>query len=678
MNNTKNLSEKKEKEERDIFFSIKEKELNYRKYFEEYCKNMLSKENITNKNKKKTFLEQCVKNKVDSLLKLEINKITINSESLLTKIKTMFSEYGYNNSIKILTKRLLDIAETKYKNSKSKQIKNEKEKMNQNKNYILNKLEDTKLEGTKLELTNYELLYRLINALFDKKLSNKSKTTFQKYWMNLIQEEDLLKIKEDNEKNIIVKQKIIDERVKIIKKKEDIMKILKSVYRLKINKSIKNKREKISKELNYKIENINKFGLEIADISSSMNLATSFHNFSKKTYYICNFKQLKNIYKFTNIDEVSEKQINELSPFYYVNGIFCINPIVRTYINNSPGLNEALKKEISENKSSNTGIELVKLNPNNNKNFIDIDPMIKDIEKYNKKNSLLSKFFDKYILGIANETGINNINKKNRESEINSKNFNRFCDEYGSFIDTVIVVNEKGKVTFIHTKTEKSDGKKILTQYFKDQLQEQKMNGGGNIQVGGMDPLSIFILTVVAVSLVWALVFGCNDPNNKNDISIIMIIDYSSCVVVSTFMSTMAFLLSMVSLFYLGFIWGGILTFIFLGIRFIISKITIINPDRFSINQKNFKKMNKIIDESNYIEGDYKNEFKKYMRETEEKNTRQKIKRSMNNSLKEVLGIIVYSRYKLFKKKIEENKKQKKNQIPNSLTTKLINNPINQ
>jgi hypothetical protein len=585
----------------------------------------------------------------------------------------MFSEYGYNNSIKILTEKLTDIAATKYKNSKSKQIKNEKEKMNQNKNYILNKLEDTKLESTNNKLTNYELLYRLINALFGENLSNKSKTTFQKYWMDLIQKEDLLKIKEDNETNIKFKQKIMDERVKIIKKKEDIMKILKSVYRLKINKSIKNKREKISKELNYKIENINKFGLEIADISSSMNLATSFHNFSKKTYYICNFKQLKNIYKFTNIDEVSEKQINELSPFYYVNGIFCINPIVRTYINNSPGLNEALKKEISENKSSNTGIELVESKPNNKKNFIDIDPMIKDIEKYNNKNSLLSKFFDKHILGIANDNGIQENNKRN-SSEINSKNFDRFCDEYGSFIDTVIVVNEKGKVTFIHIKKEKSDGKKILTNYFN----EQKMNGGGNLQVGGMDPLSIFILGVIAISLVLALVL-CHDLNNNSDMTIIKIIDYSSCVVASTFMSTMTALLSTVSMVYLGFYLGGVLTFIFFGIRWIISKIPIINPDRFSINKKHFNKMNKIIDESNYIEGNYKNEFKKYMRETEEKNTRQKIKRSTgSNSLSETLGIIVYSRYKLFKKKIEENNKQKKNQIPNSLTTKLINNRINQ
>ena len=388
------------------------------------------------------------------------------------------------------------------------QMKYQEQKMNINKNYIL----------TKLESNNYNLLYRLINGLFDSKLSDKSKEKFEEY---LIQNPS---------------------------KKEDIMKILKSVYRLKLNKSIENKKVNIIRKLNSGIENKNKIQLlaEIKDISSHINLATSFHNFSKKTYYICNANQLKTNYKVDSVDKLSEKKIDELSPLYYVNGICCLNPLIRKYMNEAKGLKEGLKKEISKNQSSNNGIELVEAKQyNNNNNFIDIDQMIDNIEKYNNKNSILSKFFDKHILGIANEYGIHENNKKNKLSEnnnknklseINSKNFDRFCDECQSKIDTIVVV-ENGKITFIHTKTKKSDGVKIFQKYL-----QKKNISRNNIQVGGVTVIFEIAGLISICIAFFSSLYSCYDSNSNN----VNIKVYMYCCVISLFVSTILIIVTLI------------------------------------------------------------------------------------------------------------------------------------
>jgi hypothetical protein len=496
-------------------------------------------------------------------------------------------EEGRMNDSKQLTNYLVNKAankEVKKRENKNFQqiIRNRNSKDNENKNYILNKL----------EFHNYDLLYILINNLFDKKLSDKSRTKFEEYWEDLMQEEKNLKEEEDNlkeeednlkkEKNKLKKeedklekeeddkvlleikekiQKIIDKRIKIRETKKEIIKILKSVYRLKYNKSIEKERkekiignlkiinrlEKISKSENLKKtlnnevkESKNRLLSNVKDISSSIDLATSFHNFSKKTYYICNAGQLKKINNTNTIESISIGKINELSPLYYENGICCFNPLIRTYINGTEGLKEGLKNVSSKNKSQEYGIEMIEeTKQNNKKKYIDLIPIIANIEKYNNKNSILSKFFDKHILGIPDEYGIKENNKKNTK-EINSKNFDRFSDELGSYIDTIIVV-ENGEITYVHTKTEKSDGTKIFESYLKIK------SGGGNKQVGGLDVFSIVALICIVIGFFVSLRI-CYDRNDKENTTIVKILGYSYCVAVATFSIALGFLSA---LFYL-------------------------------------------------------------------------------------------------------------------------------
>jgi hypothetical protein len=419
------------------------------------------------------------------------------------------------NEAKKITKNLFNKAVNnavkKRENKKFKQIiTNRNSKDNKNKNYILNKL----------ELNDYDLLYRLINSLFDTNLSEPSKEKFQEY---LVENPD---------------------------KKQDIMIILKTVYRLKINKSIQNKKANIIRKLNFGIENKKNFGAEIGNLSLSMDLATSFHNFSKKTYYICNSQQLKKNYKVEDITTLSEDQIKIFSPIIIQNGITCFNPVIKKITANKEGLNQGLKDVISKNEESknekNTHLEIVPVESINTKSkkFINIDLMIENIDMFNHKNSILSKFFDKHIFGIANEHGIKSNNKKNIDSEINSYNFDVFCGEFKDLIDTIIVIEDgivrngvkkNGVVTFTHTKTRNTKGKEILKPYFKIKNEREYLN-----------PL---LLLLCIIPLFYSLK-ACYNSEDTGNTTIIKVQDYTVCVVLTTF-SIMLILLAIAFAIYM-------------------------------------------------------------------------------------------------------------------------------
>ena len=539
--------------------SIEEKILyNSEQKLKSYNRELSFTPNLLPENKKKLYEQK--KKELNKQAKLEIEELYLNKEK----------EKIVQNALKLYK-------DNKLENSRESQKKYEIQKMNINKNYIL----------TKLESNNYNLLYRLINGLFDSKLSDNSREKFNEYLL-----------KNPN-------------------KKEDIMKILKAVYRLKLNKSIENKKAKIINSLNSGIENKNQFLAEIKDISSHIDLATSFHNFSKKTYYICNANQLKKNYNVDSVDKLSEKQIDELSPLYYVNGICCFNPLLRTYMN-SKGVKEAITTEISKGNLSQGDVELVSSRSINNKNknsFIDTNDIIANIEKYNNKNSILSKFFDKHILGIANVDGIHENNKKNKKnkknklsennnknklSEINSKNFDRFCDECQSKIDTIVVV-ENGKITFIHTKTEKSDGIKILANYFSKHFSKPQ-NGGGNKQVGGVEPITT-TLALISVSIgFFAALITCFDSNGKNQ-TIIKIIKYPVCVVISTLISTMLLLVSFFFMIHSGVIGSStaiIIAGLSLGVGSGVKELMKTKKTEFVEENKKIKSVNEYLNEEEY------------------------------------------------------------------------------
>jgi hypothetical protein len=118
-----------------------------------------------------------------------------------------------NKYIKLKRNININKSEKTYKSTIKEQIEFNKKKNDNTTNYILSTFKET----------NYDLLYRLINSLFDKNLNEESKKNFKKYLENNPD------------------------------KKEDIIKILKSVYRLQNNKFItKNeiKKNEIKNNLN--------------------------------------------------------------------------------------------------------------------------------------------------------------------------------------------------------------------------------------------------------------------------------------------------------------------------------------------------------------------------------------------------------------------------------------------
>ena len=475
------------------------------------------------------------------------NKKERELSAINTELKTL------ENNIKSIDNGFVDEAVKKREIINFKKIIiNRNSKDNQNRNYILNKLEPN----------NYNLLYDLINNLFDEKLSEKSKEKFQEYLS-----------KEENPD-----------------KKRHIMKILKSVYRLKYNNSIekkrkeriienaeslkgikkiistnteiqkkikqnKNKNKNETSNLEEKLKNqLQKYKISILanvkDISSHIDLATSFHNFSKKTYYICNSQQLKKNYNVADITTLSEDQIRIFSPIIIQNGITCFNPVIKKITANKEGLNQGLKDVISKNEESknkkNTHLEIVPVESINTKSkkFINIDLMIENIDMFNHKNSILSKFFDKHIFGIANEHGIKSNNKKNIDSEINSYNFDVFCGEFKDLIDTIIVIEDgivrngvkkNGVVTFTHTKTRNTKGKEILKPYFKIKNEREYLN-----------PL---LLLLCIIPLFYSLK-ACYNSEDTGNTTIIKVQDYAVCVVLTTF-SIMLILLAIAFAIYM-------------------------------------------------------------------------------------------------------------------------------
>ena len=355
--------QKKQKEEEEK----EEKEINWNKKSIKGRILYNSEQKLKSYNRELSFTPQLSQEKKKELYKDKKKEL---NEEAKQKIKEELEKF--NSNLKEKKEKLVKREEYLLENTKNSGIisanrlnnqrKYQEQKMNINKNYIL----------TKLESNNYGLLSSLINSLFDTKLSEPSKEKFQEYLL-------------ENPS-----------------KKEDIMKILKSVYRLKYNKSIENKKEEIIKKAKKLKDNRNQFLAEIKGISSHIDLATGFHDFTGIEYYICNKGQVEKLNDNKNINEISLERIIGLSPIFYANGICSINPIIQEYTSDRESISNSLEKV--QNKNFN-GIKMSKLSKENknNPNIIDIDKCIKNIKTFNTKDSLLSKFFEQKILGKATD-----------------------------------------------------------------------------------------------------------------------------------------------------------------------------------------------------------------------------------------------------------------------------------
>lgn len=415
-----------------------------------------------------SFIETSkIAEKIKSIMKSYEESTNTNPLKNVIAERNKAIEDGQTTLAKELNEFIVKEQSKKYHNSILSQQKNEENKMKSNAKYILNKLEDT----------NYDLLYDLINSL----ASTNSKIR--------------------NLNDVILKDKFEKYLSKYPEQKGDIMKILKSVYRLKFNKSIENKKKEIEEKLKsgIKQQNRNQLLVEIKDISSHIDLATGFHDFTQIEYYICNKDQVQYFNDGTNIEDIPLQKIKDLSPIFYANGIFCINPIIGKYTADKESI-QNLKQLVNNNSSLLKVTEVDNLN--NFPDIVNINECIKNIASFNTKDSLLSKFFEKKILGKATEHGIHEEDKinKNINPYINIPNFESFCAEFLNTIDTIVIVDggiRKHYTTKYTTKKDKNE-KKILTEYFQQQV---KMKKGGHMQVGGFDfafltPLTFLIFVV--------------------------------------------------------------------------------------------------------------------------------------------------------------------------------------
>jgi hypothetical protein len=380
------------------------------------------------------------------------------------------------------------------------------ENLNAYKKTIINNIQSYSLEYNKKE--EYEKVTSYIMSKCD---DEKSINYIYESIIKLLFNEknsEMLEIKSNSNKKSFINKFIL---LSLKRKKYDaIINILKAVYRLKYNKNINS--SKINNIL--KIENKNKYLVELQTLSIPRpyeNLK-GFHNFTTVEYYMCDGNMSGNI----NIQNI--QKLSFISPFYYANGMFIFNPEIKKIISNNKNLiieglqSNEFKKAIEEK-----GIKMkTKINSSNSNKVFNVNEYIDNIEAFNVKGSYFSQIFERKILGMANNQGIKNSNRKKSGEYINTDNFNIFCEELGNRINCMYIVID-GKIVKKYEKTNNikltSDNRIILT---KDLLNPVKKGGGLNSLLV-IIPKIVNVIIAIGISYLFYIQFF----KNKSSIKII-------------------------------------------------------------------------------------------------------------------------------------------------------------
>ena len=382
-----------------------------------------------------------------------INNILVQpSKSNLRASKiTTFESFLNTESKNKLKNKLKKNIEKKELLEREELIKKYKEKAKKEFNDILNILNKDDIN----------FLYELIRRIFNKKYYINSIAIFdkKKYIINIF--EKSLLITNLNNKDY-----------------DTLLKISKAVYRVKLNQNLNDFNEKsilIIKKILKKIiitdnNKINALGrLTSLGIPKPLNNLEAFHNFNSIQYFI--YKKENINYSYLN----NPIKLLELSPLYYQNGLFYINPKLKElwkkqqesfndYLKKNPDIRNLLPKKPVLNKLNTEQKKLLKDNIAKNNNFetIPLDEFIEKVDEINQ-TQFLRKIFENKIIEYK-------MNHGNNKSFINKENFDNFCKLFNNYIDTIAIF-ENGKLLKEYT----VPNNQIITNKTKTQIQS-----GGN------------------------------------------------------------------------------------------------------------------------------------------------------------------------------------------------------
>ena len=247
-------------------------------------------------------------------------------------------------------------------------------------------------------------------------------------------------------------------------------------------------------------------GLQTLSIPKPYENLKGFHDFTMIEYYMCDEYISGNI---------NMQKLSSVSPFYYANGMFIFNPEIKRIISkNKDSIIEVLHSPEFKEAIEEKGIEMkTRINSSNNNQVFNINKYIDIIENFNFKGSYFSEIFETKILGMANNQGIKNSNRKKSGEYINTDNFDIFCEELGNRINCMYIVID-GKIVKKYEKSKEikltSDNRIILT---KDLLNPIKKGGGLNSLLV-IIPNLISVIIAIGISYMFYITFFTNKSKN--------------------------------------------------------------------------------------------------------------------------------------------------------------------
>jgi hypothetical protein len=337
---------------------------------------------------------------------------------------------------------------------------------------------------------------------FDNQIENNTKNIYsdpkqlENYLINTLRNYNLSDKFKEELKNKLVKhleKEIIRNPNKKVSFSNSITELLEIIYKLKLKESyndkLQNKKIIIEKK---KLNNSkNKLYSSIAQYSISPELQEGLRNFSTIEYYMYNEKFTGNI---------GINDLNELCPYFYVNGIFNINPNITNIFNENKEIYKTgLKDENFRAMAQKDGIIITDEKPNNNNKILDMGKIIENINDFNYAGSYLSNIFEQKILSIPDENK-SKIKKENIEKYINQEYFDIWCQEFNN-IDTLCVVKD-GRILHKYVKSSNDKIQKLTSNnriIFTKELFEKKNYHSG----GGLGEIIPVITLCCVVGLGW-------------------------------------------------------------------------------------------------------------------------------------------------------------------------------
>ena len=294
-------------------------------------------------------------------------------------------------------------------------------------NDILNVLSEDK--------NSINLLYSLIKRIFKNEENN------SKYFLKIKSEEKISEIQKTFETSL---QKNVENN-----DYDTLLKIAKAVYRIKLDQHLNNLNQESFAEIKNILKKttitnknrINTFSrLSSLAIPKAANNLEAFHNFNSIQYFIYK-KEIIDGHERVLKDSRGKIDLNkllEMAPLYYQNGLLFINPKIKEkWVEQKSSIAKIIKKN-PKMQNKNSEVEKLTTEEKENAEKINIEDLINLIDLFNN-TKLLTKFFEKHIIEY-------NFEHNNNNSFINENMFNKFCELFGNYIDTIAIYKDGIKI----------------------------------------------------------------------------------------------------------------------------------------------------------------------------------------------------------------------------------------